>query len=260
MKPLAKMVMTQMRSEEPEARRDRYGRYALKNEINNGFYNSTIYRQEGARYDGQQAMPEHQEPEDRFRDRTGREHYNNGRYAPMRSELHEPMGRGYYQDDSVPPVHDTGTGYRYDNGNRLIGFAGGSEYRNDYRMDAGYQSRDELSNRSGQKQSGHAYSSVRPMDRKTAHEWVQKMHNADGSMGEHWTYDQTSQVMKQRNMDCNPAEFYAVINAMWSDYGKVAEKYGINNVDFWAEMAKAFIMDKDAMPDKAALYYECIVK
>ena len=35
------------------------------------------------------------EPEGRFRDRRGREHYDNGRFAPMRSEGEPP----YYGDD-----------------------------------------------------------------------------------------------------------------------------------------------------------------
>ena len=56
--------------------------------------------------------------------------------------------------------------------------------------------------------------------------WVQKMKNSDGSTGEHWSFDQTYQLMKQRNIDCEPAEFYAAMNMLWSDYGKVAEKFG----------------------------------
>lgn len=283
MKAISKMAMMQARSDEPESRRDRNGRYAPRGEMHTGPYDNMNFRQEGPRYETQRNMPDNNDVENRFRDRTGREHYNNGRYAPMRNEMEDateyrynsPSMGGYGENsprqmeyrhgdarsDEVPPIRDARTGYRYEDGNRMIGFYGGPEYRNDYRMDAGYQSKDEMSSsKSGHRQSGHASSTVRPMDRKTAHEWVQKMKNADGSTGEHWTYEQTTQVMKQRNMDCDPAEFYAIINAMWSDYGKVAEKYGINTVDFWAEMAKAFLMDKDAMPDKAALYYECIVK
>ena len=98
------------------------------------------------------------------------------------------------------------------------------------------------------------------MDRGTAEQWVRHMENADGSTGEHWTYDQTTQVMKQRNIDCEPAEFYAAMNMLWSDYGKVAEKFGVSNVEYWAELSKAFLMDKDAEDDKLALYYECIVR
>lgn len=98
------------------------------------------------------------------------------------------------------------------------------------------------------------------MKRDIAEKWVHGMKNADGSMGGHWTFDQTYQLMKQRNIDCDPVEFYAVMNMLWSDYGKVAEKFGVSNVEFWAELSKAFLMDKDAEDEKLMLYYECIVK
>ena len=78
--------------------------------------------------------------------------------------------------------------------------------------------------------------------------------------GEHWTYEQTAQVAKQRGVNCDPVEFYAIINAMWSDYSGVAKRFDVDNIDYWAEMAKAFLEDKDAKPGKTALYYECIVK
>ena len=92
-----------------------------------------------------------------------------------------------------------------------------------------------------------------------AQTWVHSMVNADGSIGEHWDYDQTTQVMHQRNMECDTVEFYAAINAMWSDYCKVAEKYGVNNVDFWADMAGAWLMDQDAARNKPIRYYKDIV-
>ena len=196
------------------------------------------------------------EPEGRFRDGRGRERYNDGRYAPR--------GGGYDMEpeDRMPPIYDgRNTGYRYDGGgNRMIGFSGGSEIQSNYRMDASHRSDDELEHRGGHKMAGHASSDVQPLDRETARGWVKRMRHADGSVGEHWTMDQTNQVAKQRGIDCEPEAFYAIMNAMWSDYSKVADKFGVNNVDFWAELTKAFLMDKDARPDKAALYYECIVK
>lgn len=210
-------------------------------------YDNGRYAPRGGGYD--------MEPEDRFRDRRGREHYDNGRYAPRGAYDDEPEGR-------MPPVYDGyNTGYRYDGGgNRMIGFSGGSEIQSNYRMDATHRSGDELEHRGGRKMAGHASSDVQPLDRETARGWVKRMKHADGSVGEHWTMDQTNQVMRQRGIDCEPEAFYAIMNAMWSDYSKVADKFGVNNVDFWAELTKAFLMDKDAVPDKAALYYECIVK
>lgn len=60
--------------------------------------------------------------------------------------------------------------------------------------------------------------------------------------------------------DLNRLDFYATMNMMYSDYCKVAEKFGINGIDFYAEMAKAFLLDKDAGPHKLENYYWHVVK
>ena len=210
------------------------------------------------------------EPEGRFRDGRGRERYNNGRYAPRGEYGEEPesrfrdrTGQEHYDNGRYAPrssYDGRGTGYRYEGGSRMIGFYGGDELQSNYRMDATHMSGDEINRHGGHKMSGYASSDVEPFDKETAKAWVKKMKHADGSSGEHWTMEQSNQVMQKRGIDCDPAEFYAIMNAMWSDYSKVADKFGVNNVDYWAEMTKAFLMDKDAAPDKAALYYECIVK
>ena len=53
---------------------------------------------------------ENYDVDDKFRDRRGREHYDNGRYAP-RSEMMEPNDRGYrrYSDGRFAPRNDGGT-------------------------------------------------------------------------------------------------------------------------------------------------------
>lgn len=188
--------------------------------------------------------------ENRFRDRRGREHYNNGRFAPMRNAYDGgSMTADYDVGNRMPPVYSPSNEYRDDgSGGRMIGFYGGM------------WGQDELSVYRNKNQMGRAGSSPEPFDRKKAHEWVSKIKNADGSTGEHWTFEQTSQVMKQRGIDCDPAEFYATMNMLWSDYGTVAKKFGVDNVEYWSELAKAFLKDKDAEDDKLALYYECIVK
>lgn len=108
------------------------------------------------------------------------------------------------------------------------------------------------------KLSGKASERHSPMDLETAREWVRHMRNADGSAGEHWTYEQTSKVLRDKGMDCPPPEFYATINMMWSDYAKVADKFGINNLDFWAAIAAAFLEDRDTAPGKLMRYYRDI--
>lgn len=97
------------------------------------------------------------------------------------------------------------------------------------------------------------------MDRKTAEEWTAKMENEDGTKGAHWSYEQITQLMPQKNIECDPAEFYAAVNMMYSDYCKVAKQYNINTVDFYFAMAKAFLDDEDAEENKICKYYEYIV-
>ena len=45
------------------------------------------------------------------------------------------------------------------------------------------------------------------------------------------------------------------MNMMYSDYCRVAEKVGASSLDFYAYMAKAFLDDRDAAPNKLARYY-----
>ena len=41
---------------------------------------------------------------------------------------------------------------------------------------------------------------------------------------------------------------------------EVAKKLGINNIDFYVELSKAFLSDKDAGPGKLMKCYEYVVK
>ena len=52
------------------------------------------------------------------------------------------------------------------------------------------------------------------------------------------------------------------MNMMYSDYCMVASKYGVNNAEFFADMARAFLFDKDAEGpgEKLAAYYHRVVK
>ena len=87
------------------------------------------------------------------------------------------------------------------------------------------------------------------------------MQNADGTHGAHWTMEQVNRIMQQKGLDVNPTEFWAAMNATYSDLCKVASKHGIDNIDFYTDVATAFwLKDKDAVRDKLAAYYEYVVK
>ncbi|WP_440486375.1 DUF7841 family protein [Segatella hominis] len=91
-----------------------------------------------------------------------------------------------------------------------------------------------------------------------AKRWTSKMQNADGTKGCHWTLEQTQDVAKQRNITCDPNDFWAVMNMMYSDYCQVAKRQSVDTPGFYADMAKAFLEDADAADGKAYLYWDCI--
>lgn len=213
---------------EMRRRRDRRGRYMegeespeMRNEMRMGDY-----------------------PESRFRDRRGREHYDNGRFAPMRNqrdEYNNERGDGDYEYEfgdmnvTFPPLYPL----------PKRGPMGFSTHGIDGRQQEFYRGR---------------ASSSEGLDERTAHEWSKKMKNADGSMGAHWTKEQVKPYMNQVGYQGDEIEFWIIMNAMYSDYCKVAKKYGVDRPEYYAEIAKAWLEDKDAVPDKAAAYYECVVR
>ena len=50
------------------------------------------------------------------------------------------------------------------------------------------------------------------------------------------------------------------MNAMHADYFKVAKMFVVDNIDFYAAMAKAWLCDDDAVEDKARQYWEHVAK
>lgn len=96
------------------------------------------------------------------------------------------------------------------------------------------------------------------LTRDEAEEWCDGMKNADGTTGPHWSYDQATQLMAQRNLTCNPVDFWATLCMMYSDYSKVARAYSADNPNFYADLAAAFLRDDDAVEDKIVKYWECI--
>lgn len=94
-------------------------------------------------------------------------------------------------------------------------------------------------------------------------EWCTHMKNEDGSTGGHWTIEQTADAAKTAGVvmeHITPEEWNATMNMMYSDYCAVATKFGCNKPEFYAEMAKAFLFDKDGPGPEAKLaaYYHGI--
>lgn len=228
--------------------------------------------------------------ESRFRDRRGREHYDNGRFAPMRGAMDdwEEMddnygaesrryrrysngrfaprsayeggsggGEMHYPSPFVPPIYER-DGER---GVNPIGFVpqGYWDMESNYGMYADHKPMDEMEHRSSHMQRGGASGGSGKMDKAMAEEWVRSMKNEDGSRGPHWNIDQAQQAMKTRGVQAEPWEFWAVMNMMYSDYCKVFKTHNLNTMDVYADMAAAWINDKDAGPEKTAKYFQFVV-
>lgn len=88
--------------------------------------------------------------------------------------------------------------------------------------------------------------------------WTTKMQNADGTKGPHWTFEQAKKLMEQHGVSYDPCAFWSTLNMVYSDYCSVAKKYGVNKDGFYIDLAKAFLLDADAKPDKLARYYEYV--
>lgn len=208
-------------------------------------------------------------------DFEGREHYG-VRYEMPRSRYIEPYGYDEplsYYDERIHGREPEMRGYtRYSNGRfaphssaewpeydemptsanrdmRPIGFRDGStSYVGD-------------ETRGTEKRMGYARGEGARLNRQTAEKWVRGMKNADGSTGEHWSMEQTSAIMERHGLRCNPVKFWVAMNAVYSDLSEVAEKHGVGNEEFYADMAKSFwLCDRDAVEDKLGAYYENVVR
>ncbi len=112
---------------------------------------------------------------------------------------------------------------------------------------------------------GRKHEDVPELDRETAEKWVRNMHGEDAArpMGGKWSMEDLKPMAQKLGIKPDSeefVEFYAMTNAMYSDYCEVARKFNITSPEFYGMMAKAWMDDRDALPDKTALYYEYIVK
>jgi hypothetical protein len=104
------------------------------------------------------------------------------------------------------------------------------------------------------------------LSKKDYEEWGKMLENADGSRGEHFKKDHAEQIARQLGIDMHSlggAEVFAMtMNMMYADYCSVAKKYGVDRPEYYADLAKAFLHDKDYKgkpEEKLWYYYNCIV-
>ncbi len=184
------------------------------------------------------------EMENAFRDRRGRRHYDNGRFAPrgeMDAEME--MESGYYEPPRMAREFE---------GREVLGFRGGNMVE--------FPKGDEMQHRQSEMQMGKGGMKSKKLDKQTVEKWLQQMQNADGSRGAHWTMEQVHKLMSQKGIEQDPVMFWAALNMMYSDYCEIAQKYGLNHDGYYIDLAEAFLDDEDVKGDKLSKYYFGVVK
>lgn len=83
---------------------------------------------------------------------------------------------------------------------------------------------------------------------------VSCMENEDGTVGEHWTVEETDSVAKAEGITSNLYDWYYVLNMIYSDYSAIIG----SDTATYIKLAKAWIMDKDAPEGKPYLYWKMI--
>lgn len=83
-------------------------------------------------------------------------------------------------------------------------------------------------------------------DESLAKKAVAKMRNVDGTVGEHWSMEQTNQLADQYGVK-HKADWYYTMNMLYSDFSQVIG----SDAGSYAKLAKAYLQDPDAPEGKA---------
>lgn len=84
---------------------------------------------------------------------------------------------------------------------------------------------------------------------------VGEMENQDGSRGQHWTFEQTTELAEDRGVifdRYNAADFYYMMNMWWSDHFKSTN----GNIDLIFEQVMEKLDDKDGIDGFAWWYMQ----
>ena len=90
------------------------------------------------------------------------------------------------------------------------------------------------------------------MDRSKADSIVMNMR----PYGQRWSYDDIRSYVRERGIeDEQVCHYYLVMNAMYNDYKRTADRYGLDRPDFYYDLAWDFINDEDGKTHKVAKYF-----
>lgn len=198
---------------------------------------------------------------------TGRYGIGGSRYYGRRDRASEDMADRRYYDD-MRGRRDYADDYRgRDYGDRPE-YDDRMEHDMRYRRDYGYHEYDDdmaRGRRDYAERDIRDYGEPKLFSKKDIEEWKKLMHNEDGSRGEHFRPEQVRHASQQVGIDSEEFGedvFALAMNMLYSDYCKVAKKYGFDRPEVYADLAKAFLRDKDfegKPEEKLYIYYKGIV-
>lgn len=103
------------------------------------------------------------------------------------------------------------------------------------------------------------------LTREKAEKWVKSMHGDDPkSRGEMWTYDDAKMLAEERGLPTegqDMIDFYVALNMVYNDYCKVAKEHGVDTEGYYADLAHAWLYDRDGKPpaEKLMAYKKYVV-
>lgn len=103
------------------------------------------------------------------------------------------------------------------------------------------------------------------LTREKAEKWVRSMHGDDPkARGEMWTYEDAKKLAEERGLPTegqDMIDFYVALNMVYTDYCKVAKEHGVDTEDYYADLAVAWLYDRDAKPptEKLMAYHKYVV-
>lgn len=136
---------------------------------------------------------------------------------------------------------------------RLIGFGAAEMHDADHRASHDKEMR-----------HGSSDHASEPLTEDRAKSWVEGMKNADPDhpTGAKWSMETVKPLATKHGFNTpeKQLEFWAVMNMMYSDYSETAKKHNVSTMEFYADMAKSWLRDKDAVEHKTAAYIDCCTK
>lgn len=101
------------------------------------------------------------------------------------------------------------------------------------------------------------------MNERMAVDWATNMDYTTGEHGPKWKPNEVKPFADKFGFSYGTEKFwcfYAIMNAMYADYGKTMKKHGCEEPEVFAELAKDFIDDDDAVKNKTMIYYNFIAE